>query len=122
VFGLQSGSRAHYTGDLGLHFFYLNVGAQGHPWLVRVEIPAWVAHDDEKLNLLHTTLLEQCRIMGARPYPYILHRAHEIAVVRFEEKHQVEQMLDVELRHAGSEIEAGSYKQSAKDLPGRGRK
>jgi hypothetical protein len=60
--------------------------------------------------------------MGARPYPYILHRAHEIAVVKFEEKHQVEQMLDVELRHAGSEIEAGSYKQSAKDLPGRGRK
>lgn len=122
VFGLQSGSRVHYTGELGLHFFYLNVGVTGHPWLVRVEIPAWVAHDDKKLDLLHTVLLEQCRIMGARPYPYILHRAHEIAVVKFDEKHQVEQLLAMELRRSGGEIDTGSYKQSAKDLPGKGRK
>ena len=86
VFGLQSGSRAHYTGDLALHFFYLNVGDTQHPWLVRVEIPKWVADDAEKLNLLHAALLEQCKIMGAKPYPYILQRAHEIAVVKFEEK------------------------------------
>ncbi len=122
VFGLQSSSRAHYTGDLALHFFYLNVGSEKHPSLVRVEIPKWVADDAEKLDLLHAVLLQQCRIMGARPYPYILHRAHEIAVVKFEEKKQVEQMLELELRHAGGEVEEGSAKQSAKDLPGRGRK
>ena len=60
--------------------------------------------------------------MGARPYPYILHRAHEIAVVKFEEKKQVEQMLELELRRAGGELEAGSNKQSAKDLPGKRKK
>jgi hypothetical protein len=119
VFGLQSGSRAHYSGDLALHFFYLNVGDTRHPWLVRVEIPKWVADDEEKLNLLHAALLEQCRIMGARPYPYILHRAHEIAVVKFEEKAQVEQMLELELRQAGSEMDTESNKQSAKNLKGR---
>jgi hypothetical protein len=122
VFGLQSSSRLHYTGDLALHFFYLNVGDLNHPWLVRVEFPKWVTDDTNKLNLLHAALNAQCRIMGARPYPYILHRAHEIAVVKFEEKKQVEQMLELELRRAGAEVEAGSYKQSAKDLPGRGRK
>jgi hypothetical protein len=122
VFGLQSSSRAHYTGDLSLHFFYLNVGEEYHPWLVRVEFPLWVAEDIGKLNLLHLALLQQCRIMGARPYPYILHRAHEIAVVKFEEKRQVEQMLELEIRRAGGEVEAGSNKQSAKDLPGKGRK
>jgi hypothetical protein len=119
VFGLQSGSRAHYTGDLALHFFYLNVGNTRHVWLVRVEIPKWVADDEQKLNLLHAALLEQCKIMGARPYPYILHRAHEIAVVKFDEKAQVEQMLELELRQAGSEMDTESYKQSAKNLKGR---
>jgi hypothetical protein len=122
VFGLQSSSRAHYTGDLALHFFYLNVGEGKHPALVRVEFPKWVAEDAGKLDLLHAALLQQCRLMGARPYPYILHRAHEIAVVKFEEKKQVEQMLELELRRAGTEVEEGSNKQSAKDLPGRGRK
>jgi len=119
VFGIQSGSRLHYTGDLALHFFYLNVGDEKHPWLVRVEIPKWVADDNEKLDLLHASLLDQCRMMGARPYPYILHRAHEIAVVRLEEKQQVEQMLELELRKAGGEMDEISAKQSAKDLLGR---
>jgi hypothetical protein len=122
VFGLQSGSRLHYTGDLALHFFYLNVGETKHPWLVRVEIPRWVANDTDKLDLLHKALLEQCKIMGAKPYPYILHRAHEIAVVKFEEKKQVEQMLELELRAAGNEIDSESNKQSAKNLKGRSRK
>ena len=122
VFGLQSSSRAHYTGDLALHFFYLNVGEAKHSWLVRVEIPKWVADDIEKLDLLHAALLDQCKIMGAKPYPYILHRAHEIAVVKFEEKKQVEHMLEMELRQAGSEIDEESNKQSAKNLQGRSRK
>lgn len=121
VFGLQSSSRTHYTGDLALHFFYLNVGDEKHPSLVRVELPKWVADDAEKLDLLHASLLEQCRIMGARPYPYILHRAHEVAVVTFDEKRQVEQMLQIELRRAGGEVEEESNKQSAKSLPGRKR-
>ena len=121
VFGLQSSSRSHYTGDLGLHFFYLNVGEDMHPWLVRVEFPRWVAEDAGSLDLLHLALLQQCRVMGARPYPYILHRAHEIAVVKFDEKRQVEQMLELELRRAGGELETVSNKQSAKDLPGRTR-
>jgi hypothetical protein len=121
VFGLQSGSRTHYTGDLALHFFYLNVGETQHPWLVRVEIPAWVAADTSSLDMLHFTLLEQCKIMGAKPYPYILQRAHEIAVVKFDEKQQVEQMLELELRKTVGEIDEKSAKQSAKDLPGRAR-
>jgi len=121
VFGLQSSSRAHYTGNLALHFFYLNVGSENRPSLVRVEIPKWVADDEEKLHLLHASLLEQCKIMAARPYPYILHRAHEVAVVTFDEKRQVEQMLQIELRRKGDEVGEGSNKQSAKDLPGRKR-
>jgi len=121
VFAIQSKSEKYYKGVLGLHFFYLNVGTRGHPWPVRVEIPKWVADDPEKLNLLHAVLVDQCRMMGSKPYPYLLHRAHEIAVVKHEEKYQVEQMLTQELRRQDEELDEGSNKQSAKDLKGRTR-
>jgi hypothetical protein len=116
VFGLQSGSEKKYKGALSLHFFYLNVGSEGHPWPVRVEIPRWVAEDSKKLDLLHCILIEQCKMMGSRPYPYLLHRAHETAVVRYEEKEQVGQLLALELRRIRAEVGDASYKSSAKSL------
>jgi hypothetical protein len=121
VFGMQSSSEKNYKGALSLHFFYLNVGTEGHPWPVRVEIPKWVAEDEAKLNLLHATLVSQCRVMGAKPYPYLLHRAHETAVVKMEEKQQIEQLLALELRRNNEDVDDGSFKQSAKDLQGRAR-
>ncbi|MCJ7431874.1 MAG: DNA double-strand break repair nuclease NurA [Anaerolineales bacterium] len=122
VFGIQSSSEKTYKNTLSLHFFYLNVGTDGHPWPVRVEIPIWVADDREKLDLLHGVLIEQCRMMGSRPYPYLLHRAHETAIVTQEEKYQIEQMLQQELRRNDEEIDESSNKQSAKDLKGRTRR
>jgi len=119
VFHIQSNSDKSYKGVLSLHFFYLNVGTEGHPWPVRVEIPRWVVDDKEKLSLLHGVLVEQCRMMGNRPYPYLLHRAHETAVVKNEEKQQIEQLLRLELRKNNEDVDDGSYKQSAKDLQGR---
>lgn len=117
IFGLQSVSSARYSGALALHFFYLNVGDARHPHLARVEIPGWIAEDEAQIDRLHAALLEQCRLMGSRPYPYLLHRAHETAVIHFDEKQQIERMLAVELRRAGVEVEEESYKQSAKNLP-----
>ncbi|MFN3741618.1 MAG: DNA double-strand break repair nuclease NurA [Anaerolineales bacterium] len=115
VFGLQSRSREFYRHEIALHFFYLNVGSEEHPWPVRVEVPAWVAQEKSLLDLLHVALLEQCRLMGARPYPYLLHRAHEIAVVTWEEKSQLENLLAIELRGQGQEVDEASAKQSGKD-------
>jgi len=122
VFALQSGSVKKYKGPLSLHFFYLNVGTLGHPWPVRVEIPKWVAEDKKKLDLLHCVLIEQCNMMGSKPYPYLLHRAHETAVVRREEKDQVEQLLAMELRRVRAEVGDKSHKSSAKELKGRVRR
>ena len=119
VFQIQSSSEKSYKGVLSIHFFYLNVGTEGHPWPVRVEIPRWVVDDKAKLDLLHAVLVDQCRMMGSRPYPYLLHRAHETAVVKNEEKQQIEQLLTMELRKNNEDIDEGSYKQSAKDLQGR---
>ncbi|MGQ9834205.1 MAG: DNA double-strand break repair nuclease NurA [Candidatus Villigracilaceae bacterium] len=122
IFALQAPSKAIYRGPLALHFFYLNVGQPGHPRSVRVEIPAWVDGNKSDIDLLHTTLLEQSAIMGAKPYPYILHRAHEMAVVTFQEKQQIEQMLAIELRRSGGEVGEKSAKQTSKDSSHAGKK
>jgi hypothetical protein len=115
VFAMQSKSAANYRDALALHFFYLNVGRGG---LARVEIPAWVARDPSLLDGLHAVLISQCRVMGNRPYPYLLHRAHETAVVTLDEKDQVTRMILVELRQRGVEVDQLSYKQVAKDVSG----
>jgi hypothetical protein len=122
IFALQARSKAVYQGSLALHFFYLNVGLPDHPKSVRVEIPAWVSEDEAGIDLLHAALLEQCAIMGAKPYPYILHRAHEAAVVTLQEKQQIEQMLAIELRRSGGEVGETSGKQTSKDSSNAGRK
>lgn len=122
VFALQARSKAVYQGSLALHFFYLNVGQAGHPKSARIEIPAWVAQNKAEIDLLHKTLVEQCVILGARPYPYILHRAHEAAVVTLQEKQQIEQMLAIELRRSGGEVGETSGKQASKDSSNAGRK
>ncbi|MBN1306212.1 MAG: DNA double-strand break repair nuclease NurA [Anaerolineales bacterium] len=122
VFAIQAKSQNDYQGLLALHFFYLNVGTAGHPWPVRVEIPKWVVDQPEKLKQLHAVLVQQCRLMGSRPYPYLLHRSHEIAVVSLDEKAQLQQMLEMELRSNAGEVGELSYKQSAKNLKGRTRR
>ncbi len=119
VFALQSHTSQEYAGVLALHFFYLNVGLPGHPWLARVEVPAWVVQGAGLMDMLQAALIAQCRSMGRRPYPYILHRAHEAALVTLEEKEQVTNMIALELRRRGVEVDEGSYKQAAKDSGGR---
>ncbi|HLE14651.1 MAG TPA: DNA double-strand break repair nuclease NurA [Anaerolineales bacterium] len=121
VFSVQSPSIKVYKGPLALHFFYVNVGRPGSPSLARVEIPAWVAENPAWVDLLQSILVDQCRIMGSRNYPYLLHRAHETAVVTLSEKEQVVQMIAFELSRHGIRVGGKSQKQSAKDLPGRKR-
>lgn len=118
VFEFQSQTAPYYQDDLALHFFYLNVGRRGRSSLARVEIPAWVAHNPEMIDHLHAALVDQCRIMGARPYPYLLHRAHEVALVSMLEKEQVTQMIIAELMRRGVAVGERSNKQFAKDQSG----
>jgi hypothetical protein len=118
IFNIQSRSSKSYQGELGLHFFYLNVGKVEHPYLARVEVPAWVAQDRAMLDSLHAVLVSQCRMIGPRAYPYLLHRAHETAVVSLEEKDQVTTMIVNELRTRGLEVAGVSAKQYNKDVSG----
>jgi hypothetical protein len=114
VFALQSKSKRDYAGNLSIHFFYLNVGSEGHPAIARVEIPAWVARSAPMINALHSALIDQCRLLGARPYPYILQRAHETARISVSEKEELKLRLLLELRDHEVVPEGPSGKSSAK--------
>lgn len=123
VFEMQSRSASQYRRRdeaLAMHFFYINIGRPNHAGLARVDTLGWVAEDQQKLDALHAVLIEQSRMLGAGPYPYLLHRAHETALVSLDEKKQLELMIEQEMRRRGAPGEA-SYKQSAKDLSGRRR-
>lgn len=121
LFALQSSFSSNYAGPLAQHFFYLNVGDERQSNLARVEVPAWVADDRGMLDTLHAALVEQCKLLASRPYPYVLHRAHEIAVVTRAEKDEVTNMLQRALEAEGVHTGDMSHKQALKDLPGRGR-
>ena len=114
IFAVQSSSRPKYAGSLALHFFYLNVGAEGHPAIARVEIPGWIAADAVRVDVLHRALIEQCEILGPRAYPYAIHRAHESASLSPAEIEQIKLRLLLEMRNQGVEPEAASAKGSAK--------
>ena len=116
VFAIYSQTALRFKDDLALHFFYLNVGLPGKPHLARVEIPAWIARDRELVGILQAALMEQASIMGTRPYPYILHRAHEVAVVSMLEHQHVEDMIVAEFDRRGIPMDEQSYKQYHKDL------
>lgn len=116
VFAIYSQTALKFRGDLGLHFFYLNVGQSSKPHLARVEVPAWVARDRDLMGILQAVLMEQAGIMGTRPYPYILHRAHEVAIVTMPEHQHVEEMIVAEFQRRGIPLDEQSYKQYHKDL------
>lgn len=116
LLALLSPTVRNYPAHLRPLVFYLNAGRPGVPHIARVEIPAWVAADPAQVQALHAALLSQIRQMGAAdPYPYLIHRAHEIAAVSFSEKEQVETMLSAELRRQGAPVGMRSAKQGAKD-------
>ncbi len=122
IFSLQAKSAEKYKDSLSIHFFYLNVGDEKIPKIARVDVPLWVINEQDALNYLHSALIEQSKIMGNEPFPYLMHRAHEIAVVTHKEKEEIDQMLALSIRNSGGEIGNISGKQSAKNLPGRTRR
>ena len=78
-------------------------------------IKAWAA-EGEIPDLLHAVLVEQCKILGGHPYPFILHRAHECAIVTMAEKEEIKDQLIREMTANGLTPPEKSNKQIAKDL------
>jgi hypothetical protein len=74
-----------------IYFFYLNVGRPGKDELLRVEVPEWVATDPARLDLVHAALISQSKVSDG--FPYVLMRAHELAVVSMAERRSFDEMV-----------------------------
>jgi len=82
-------------GEHWISFFYLNMGGE----IARLEVPQWVARDEEKLKLLHALVYDQCQ--RGRGYPSALQEAHEQAVITGPERRVVESLVEEALAKEG---------------------
>ena len=72
-------------------FVYANMArTENEPMLARLEVPDWVAADPRELDKAQAAIYANCEPEG---YPYVLARAHELAVVSPGERARLEEML-----------------------------
>ncbi|MFC1841831.1 DNA double-strand break repair nuclease NurA [Candidatus Dependentiae bacterium] len=76
IFKNNSKITQYYPEHLKPHFFYMDIGDE----IVRIEIPAWIAQNDEKVDLVSNIIADQT--IKGRGYPVALAEAHEQAVVK----------------------------------------
>ena len=84
--------------SLPVAFFYLNVSNdESEPCLVRLEFPLWVSEVPGLVDTLHAVIYKEAQVLDSHPYPYLLHRSHELAVVKRIEADEIEVMLQSQL-------------------------
>jgi hypothetical protein len=110
LFGSRSSVVIKYYGANAVNFFYIKLDGE----VARVEVPLWVAENENLLELVHSTLLDQCR--RGLGYPVALSEAHEQAVVTVADRQQFWSLVEQVL------VEDGIYPESsAKSESKRGR-
>ncbi len=109
------------SGGDRIAFFYANMNRPERgrdSAIARIEVPGWIASDGDKLDLAQAAVYANCEPTS---YPYVLARAHELAVVGQAEKGDLEQMLFQTLLRNGLRPEV-SFKAANKLLTGGGRR
>ena len=108
------------SGD-SIAFAYANFARQPgrtNAAVARIEVPGWIASDPARLDLAQAAIYANCEPTS---YPYVLARAHELAVVGGAEKEALEQMLFQTMLRNGMMPEV-SFKAANKLLTGGGRR
>lgn len=77
-----------YYRDHGISFYYLNTGEE----IARIEVPKWVAENEDLLNLSHSLILDQCQ--KGLGYPVAIMEAHEQAVISQHDRELFRQMIE----------------------------
>jgi hypothetical protein len=85
-------------------FFYLKVYNEYTEKIVRVDIPMWVARDTQRVAALHALLINQCKLQGRNPYPYVITRADELAWVGGKDRRKLEELVNVQVRRVREEL------------------
>lgn len=92
LFESSSNILSHY-GENKVQFFYINTGRE----IGRIEIPAWINREKNKLDLIHSVIYDQIKKGGG--YPVALSEAHEKAVIKGDERQIFYKLISDELIH-----------------------
>jgi hypothetical protein len=87
--------------DQEIHFFYLNVARKPGPdeaRIVRIDAPNWLTARPDWLDQVQQAIYRDCE---GTEYPYVLARAHELALVSFGERQDFEHMLSIAMMRNG---------------------
>ncbi len=95
VFSSQSSVVQDWYGEHEARFFYVNVGNE----IGRVEVPAWVAQEEDLLSLTHALVVDQSR--RGLGYPAALSEAHEQAVVTGRDRQEFARLVEESLQRRG---------------------
>ncbi len=82
-------------------FFYANMGHRPglqNAVIARIEMPVWAARDPVALDVVQNAVYQDCALNG---FPYVLGRAHELAVVGTVERANLEAMLGQAMLRCG---------------------
>ncbi len=92
-------NQQHDRAGHAICFSYLNVGTETWPVIARLETPAWAAQHAAWVKILHQVLLHQARVLHG--HPYVLARAHELALVTHQDQAALNNLLQQRLVAAG---------------------
>jgi hypothetical protein len=102
-----------------IYFCYMNVATEPgekNACMVRVEMPQWIAADPPRLEAALAAVWSDCRLLH---YPYLLARAHELALVSRKEKDSLEQMLRIDMMRSELRVEESSKATTKRTIGGR---
>lgn len=95
AFGSNAPIVRDYYGGHGVSFFYVRTEEE----VGRVEVPDWIASDEALLGLVHSLVVEQCRLGPG--YPVALKEAHEQAVVTGADRQYFVELIAAALERQG---------------------
>jgi hypothetical protein len=95
VYRTNPSAAQEYYGEHQVYFYYLHSGNE----IARVEIPQWVASNEELLDLGHSLIVEQCK--KGQGYPVAISEAHEQAVISGSDRQLFHNMVQEALERQG---------------------
>ncbi|XUX00323.1 MAG: DNA double-strand break repair nuclease NurA [Dehalogenimonas sp.] len=110
IFESTSKVIGQYYGEHRICFFYLKLENE----IARIELPIWLATDVNRVNLVHTLVLEQ--VKKGNGYPVTLSEAHEQAVITGADRELFYEVVDTYLAERGLpvSVSAKSFSKQAR--------
>ncbi len=96
IFQNHANITQEYPKFLKPYFIYFNVGNE----VARIELPAWIATNQEKVELVMRIIANQCK--KGNGYPIVLAEAHEQAVIKSNDRdffYQTMQLLGIQYKN-----------------------